>query len=307
MDLLITANKACSDYALANTLSTVHLVFTIICLFVPIMLIVNATVTMLRYLGKPPDQKEGHKRLTFQFIAAVVVFFLPMLTDVVMNFLPDDRFSIVACWNIADELKEKIEQTTYPTATGKRGALLNNLSGLANYADPTNKSSSSSGSSNPNVGSGKSKFGANVPVFKGNDKASQLLNGAMYYVGGKYILGGGHILPNGKLPLTMEEAYEKQGGVDCSSFVRLIYHQYAGIDTGGNTTSYDFRSVGTAVDSVKNAKPGDIICYSGHVAIYMGNGQIVHAAGGSPEPPMNRIIQGYPVDYMSIIAIRRLL
>ena len=36
------------------------------------------------------------------------------------------------------------------------------------------------------------------------------------------------------------------------------------------------RSVGIAV-SLADAQPGDIICYSGHVAIYCGNNTIVHA------------------------------
>jgi cell wall-associated NlpC family hydrolase len=38
------------------------------------------------------------------------------------------------------------------------------------------------------------------------------------------------------------------------------------------------RSVGAAVNGLENAQPGDIICYSGHVGIYAGNGQLVHAS-----------------------------
>ena len=37
------------------------------------------------------------------------------------------------------------------------------------------------------------------------------------------------------------------------------------------------RSQGAAVDGLANAQAGDLICYSGHVALYIGNGQIVHA------------------------------
>ena len=38
------------------------------------------------------------------------------------------------------------------------------------------------------------------------------------------------------------------------------------------------RSVGYDVGGLENAQPGDIVCYSGHVGIYIGNGMIVHAS-----------------------------
>ena len=38
------------------------------------------------------------------------------------------------------------------------------------------------------------------------------------------------------------------------------------------------RNVGYDVGGIENAIPGDIVCYSGHVALYIGNGQIVHAS-----------------------------
>ena len=46
------------------------------------------------------------------------------------------------------------------------------------------------------------------------------------------------------------------------------------------------RKVGKKVKGgIKKAKPGDIICYSGHVAIYMGkNKKIVHASNSAPYP-----------------------
>lgn len=63
-------------------------------------------------------------------------------------------------------------------------------------------------------------------------------------------------------------------GVDCSGFVVQVYKAFG--YSLGTRTSFGMRSIGKEV-SLANAKAGDIICYSGHVAIYLGNNKIVHA------------------------------
>lgn len=82
---------------------------------------------------------------------------------------------------------------------------------------------------------------------------------ACQFVGNPYVYGGTSLT----------------NGADCSGFVMSVYANF-GVSLP-HSSSGD-RSVGTAVDGLANAQPGDIICYSGHVAIYIGNGQIVHAS-----------------------------
>ena len=85
-------------------------------------------------------------------------------------------------------------------------------------------------------------------------------------------------------------------GTDCSGFVRGVYAQF-GIYLP--RTSYSMRSVGYEV-SFSEMMPGDIVCYSGHVGIYAGNGQIVNAIDES------RGIGMSSVTYANIITIRRM-
>lgn len=60
------------------------------------------------------------------------------------------------------------------------------------------------------------------------------------------------------------------------------------------------RSVGATVGSLAEAQPGDLICYSGHVALYIGGGQIVHASTSKTGIIVSN------ANYRKILAIRRI-
>ena len=87
-------------------------------------------------------------------------------------------------------------------------------------------------------------------------------------------------------------------GADCSGFVMKVYEAF-GIKLPHS--SYDLRKVGKKVKA-SEMLPGDIICYSGHVAIYMGNGKIVHA---SNKKDGIKISSNYK--YKKVLAIRRVI
>ena len=87
-------------------------------------------------------------------------------------------------------------------------------------------------------------------------------------------------------------------GADCSGFVMSVYRHFG---KSLPHSSYALRSVGRKVNGLSNAKPGDIICYSGHVAIYIGNNKIVHASN-----PKDGIKISTNASYRHIITIRRI-
>ena len=104
---------------------------------------------------------------------------------------------------------------------------------------------------------------------------------ACQFVGNPYVYGGTSLT----------------NGADCSGFVMSVYANF-GVSLP-HSSSGD-RSVGTAVDGLANAQPGEIICYSGHVAIYIGNGQIVHASTAKTG------IKISDVNYRTPLGVRRI-
>ena len=92
-------------------------------------------------------------------------------------------------------------------------------------------------------------------------------------------------------------AFYEGGGVDCSHFTYNVFKQFGLASYYVN--SYGQRSWGRAVD-VSQIQPGDLVCYNGHVAIYYGNGQIVHA------PAPGRYIEYGSLHLAPIVGVRRL-
>ena len=111
------------------------------------------------------------------------------------------------------------------------------------------------------------------------DLGQQVVDYAVQFVGNPYKYGGTSLT----------------NGCDCSGFTMSVYAHF-----GVKLPRTGQRSAGYAVSSLAEAKPGDLLFYSGHVAIYMGNNQIVHAA-----TPRQGIVIGN-ASYTKILAIRRI-
>lgn len=120
-----------------------------------------------------------------------------------------------------------------------------------------------------------------ISSAKGSASGKEIANYACKFVGNPYVLGGTSLT----------------NGADCSGFTYSVYKAF-GYSIPRTSTAQ--RSAGRGV-TYADAQPGDIICYAGHVAIYLGGGRIVHAS-----TPATGIKYG-TATYKEILAVRRIV
>lgn len=146
-------------------------------------------------------------------------------------------------------------------------------------SNKTTGNSSSSTSKGNGSSSGSSSGSSNVAY---NPTGQSVVNYACQFVGNPYVWGGTSLT----------------NGADCSGFIMSVYAKF-GVSLPHSSGA--MAGCGRGV-SYSEAMPGDIICYAGHVAIYMGGGQIVHASNAR-----DGIKISGNAAYRPIVAVRRVL
>ncbi|MBR6948737.1 MAG: C40 family peptidase [Bacilli bacterium] len=235
--------SCCNDGIIVNIIDVVRKIFFLFQIIVPIILLITLSYQLIKLIINP-DEKNGMRKFFNRFKAAIIIFFIPMFINIVMNLLPDNEsFNLSACWKEAQYLNEiQQSQTTkyIDKYDGKRTLIIKK-----------EETKNNSGTITPGNGSATGQ---------------SIVNYAASFVGQRYVYGGSW---NGEVPYS---------GTDCSGFVQGVYKHF-GIRLSRTTSSmWAARSTYTLV-SPNDIRAGDLIMYSGHVGILTGNGnELIHAA-----------------------------
>ena len=137
------------------------------------------------------------------------------------------------------------------------------------------------GGGNAANGTYTTDYNALIDAAGGSELGKQIAKYACQYIGNPYVAGGTSLT----------------NGADCSGFPYRVYSDFG---YRLPRTSTEQRSAGTGVN-YSDAQPGDLICYSGHVALYIGGCKIVHAS------TQKTGIKVGNAEYRTILAVLRII
>lgn len=247
INVLVDLNSACSDYAIASSLNFLYKVFKIVCVIVPIILILFASINMAKLMINP-DDKKGVGGIFKKIIAAIIVFIIPNFITIIVDFYSigigsNANYSVIACFKNSKTSAKAIKKAAYKEGAGTEkgtglSGMFGDLSGLSKYQ------SSSGNSGVAGVG------------------AEKLINIAKKEIGNNES-DGTHM------------KYENFGGLSssnpwCAAFVSWCANEAGFIDSG-IIPKYNACSTGVSWFQSKNAfhkegsgytpQPGDIVFF----------------------------------------------
>ncbi len=124
-------------------------------------------------------------------------------------------------------------------------------------------------------------YSGTIDSANGSDLGKKIAKYACQYIGNPYVYGGTSLT----------------NGADCSGFMWRVYKNFG---YSLPRTSYEQRSAGKSV-RYEDAQPGDLICYDGHVGMYIGGGKLVHASNAKTGIKVSN------ATYRPILSVRRIV
>ena len=291
---------SCTSQALANLLGVIGHFLILLEIVVPIILIVSLVKHLITCINNP-DEKVNVKRIINSIGACIIVFFLPIIVNLIMNVV-GEKYDFSACWLLAREHKVSLNSTKYVNISDKKRKKI-----IFSASDYDNGIVDIVGDKN-------------TSVVVGNDWREKLVAAARTQLG----------VPYNSMHYGPREV--DNSGFGCAMFVSYCYNQVffngvSGQQPGlggfygstyeywGNVThdGYDAYNKKFVEVSASEAQPGDVVAYTsgnayasysscGHVALYIGNGRAIGACySGVLESSVEGQADGRDIHYLKYV------
>lgn len=253
--MLEILDVSCSSETLSAILYAVKGILSIIQIAGPILLIISAAVRLIKMVSNP-EEKNGIKKIINQFLAAAIIFFIPVIINVVMKML-GSNLSLSSCWNNIE--KPNFSSSYTQIKNDQKKSIVSDSSGY----DKGEKRPESTSKNTPVTTSGN----ASVEVESMIRRAEETLGSRHTYHG--YVWTGD--------PATSE--------ITCSGLVDYALGRPS--QTDSPETLRDEIGMQNITTDVSKLKRGDLVFYQfygeghsdgwGHVGIYLGDNRIIHS------------------------------
>ncbi len=269
--------NCCNDSSMVLILGIFSRFMNILQIIVPILLIISASIEFFK-LTMNPEKKGGVSRIKNMFVAAVIVFFIPLFVDVILGMVPQS-FSVSACYNRAKSTVESSRTFNFNYMvidTDKKSTSFMPEAGEYEKGKAKEKGSGSGGN-NGNIAPGSAQG-----ILEGAEKVHTMYeqNGWAYYTDLNQLRWGDiNYSTNNPSKMTC-----------CATFVGSAFF-IGGVFTESEINKFNYNSQygisdlcqahgWTKITSYSQLAAGDIVIMSGpnggtapgHVQIYAGNG-----------------------------------
>lgn len=282
--LILSCNNdlgnCCNDPAIKSILAIITNILTIIQIAVPILLLLMTAFQLMQMVINP-DEKNSLKKLSNKIMAAVIVFFIPMIVSLIVD-ITDESINLSACIKESKNIKltsstqyvetsDKESKPVISTKDYEKGEKENNNETVSSYNPSNTPISTTCSLGNNNVKLVDNDSGGHAKII-GKANNQDVINYAKTWLNKDitYKLGSVKDLTPG-------------GTCDCSHFVYKVLKHFNIIDNQVKSTVWGSCNVtGTVMYSdMSKLVPGDVLFMGfntrgvGHLELYAGNGETI--------------------------------
>ena len=288
LDCNSSLGTCCNDYSIAIFIAIIKNAIEVIQIIVPILLIAMSMVELFKMMtSSNPEDKKGVKSLTNKFVAAAIVFFLPILANITISLVGEGvntkGLDVIKCYKESSSTVEVMNRTRtrYIKKETKNKEPVKVTFDGDDIAD---------GSDGVNPNDREAKYKNRGSLVGGS--AQGILDGAekvhtMYEQQGWTYSVGGDLFWN-----DIERSTNNPNRVSCCATLIGSALYVGGVLSEQELNSFNYNYVPSVdsyleshnwirINNYSDLQAGDIVIMPGHVQLYAGNGTWYNAGSTS--------------------------